>query len=34
MLYLVATRITPRRRSACAAGSSPAVVASTIVQRP
>ena len=33
--YFVATRMTPRRRSASAAGSgSPATVASTIVQPP
>ena len=32
--YFVATRITPRRRSASAAGSGPATVATTIVQRP
>ena len=32
--YLVATRITPSRRSASSAGSGPALLASTIVQRP
>ena len=32
--YFVATRMTPSRRSASAAGSSPATVAKTITQRP
>ena len=32
--YFVAMRMTPSRRSASAAGSSPSTVANTITQRP